>query len=55
MLKPIVITSVCIGATILVGFVTLGYLQKNDMLPDWVYGSNTQPTYVVISEPKLKL
>ena len=54
MLKPIVITSVCIGATILVGLVTLGYLQKNNMLPEWMYGSNTQPTDIVISDSKQK-
>jgi hypothetical protein len=37
MWKTAIITGVCVSATLFVGFVTLGYLQKNEMLPNWVY------------------
>ncbi len=50
MWKTAIVTGVC---TIFVGFVTLGYLQKNGLLPDWVYGSPSgQFDEGTIQEPK---
>jgi hypothetical protein len=50
MWKTAIVTGVC---TIFVGFVTLGYLQKNNLLPDRVYESPSgQSDEGTIQEPK---